>query len=169
MKTRELSGTAAASLQLEDQRFVAAGPRPQYNSFYDKPGNRNPRFHTSIDSYQRWPGCSGFSSAYIHQSDGGPAIDAGTGWTQHAVIRVRGDVVSGSLTELPCDLSSGYLALNGQHSDNLIPIPLSCDGDVEVHLTSAFAESVRVRGNRVTLELLGEPDYVEQFPGADRA
>jgi hypothetical protein len=110
-----------------------------------------------------------FSSAYIHQSDGRPAIDAGTGWTQHAVIRVRGDVVSGSLTELPCDLSSGYLALNGQHSDNLIPIPLSLDGDVELHLTSAFAESVRVHGNRVTLELLGEPDYVEQFPGADRA
>jgi len=110
-----------------------------------------------------------FSSAYIHQSDGRPSIDAGTGWTQHAVIRVRGDVVSGSLTELPCDLSSGYLTLNGQHSDNLIPIPLSCDGDVELRLTSAFAESVQVRGNRVTLELLGEPDYVEQFPGADWA
>ena len=109
-----------------------------------------------------------FSSAYIHQSDGRPAIDAGTGWTQHAVIRVRGDVVSGSLTELPCELSSGYLTLNGQHSDNLIPIPLSCDGDVELHLTSG-AESVQVRGNRVTLELLGEPDYVEQFPGADCA
>src|SRR5580704_18713430 len=64
-----------------------------------------------------------FSSAYIHQSDGRPSIDAGTGWTQHAVIRVRGDVVSGCLTELPCDLSSGYLTFNGQHSDNLIPIP----------------------------------------------
>ena len=93
----------------------------------------------------------------------------GTGWTQHAVIRVRGDVVTGSLTELPCDLSSGYLTLNGEHSDNLIPIPLSCDGDVELHLTSTFAESVQVRGNRVTLELLGEPNYVEQFPGADSA
>jgi hypothetical protein len=110
-----------------------------------------------------------FSSAYIHQSDGRPSIDAGTGWTQHAVIRVRGDVVSGSLTELPCDLSSGYLTFNGQHSDNLIPIPLNRDGEVELHLTSAFAESVQVRGSRVTLELLGEPGYVEQFPGVDRA
>src|SRR5580693_2661659 len=110
-----------------------------------------------------------FSSAYIHQSDGRPSIDAGTGWTQHAVIRVRGDVVSGCLTELPCDLSSGYLTMNGQHSDNLIPIPLNRDGEVELHLTSAFAESVQVRGNRVTVELLGEPGYVEQFPGVDRA
>jgi hypothetical protein len=59
--------------------------------------------------------------------------------------------------------------MNGQHSDNLIPIPLNRDGEVELHLTSAFAESVQVRGNRVTVELLGEPGYVEQFPGVDRA
>ena len=50
-----------------------------------------------------------FSSAYIHQSDGRPGVDAGTGWTRHIVIRVRGDIVTGSLTELPCDLSSGHL------------------------------------------------------------
>jgi hypothetical protein len=137
-------------------------------------GDVDDKFSANLDSSESIAISAGhvvldFSSAYIHQSDGRPAIDAGTGWTQHAVIRVRGDVVSGSLTELPCDLSSGYLALNGQHSDNLIPIPLSCDGDVELHLTSAFGESVRACGNRVTLELLGEPDYVEQFPGADRA
>jgi hypothetical protein len=45
----------------------------------------------------------------------------------------------------------------------------SWDGEVELHLTSAIAESVQVRGSRVTLELLGEPGYVEQFPGVDRA
>jgi hypothetical protein len=75
-----------------------------------------------------------FSSAYIHQSDGRPGIDAGTGWTQHVVIRVRGDGVSDSLKELPCDLWSGYLILNGRHSDNLIPVPLGFDGDVGLHL-----------------------------------
>jgi hypothetical protein len=108
-----------------------------------------------------------FSSAYIHESDGRPAVDAGTGWT--VVIRVRGDVVNGSLTELPCDLSSGHLTLNGVQSDNLIPIPLGSDAEVELHLTSNFAESVQVRGDRITLELLGEPTYVEEFSGADWA
>jgi hypothetical protein len=110
-----------------------------------------------------------FSSAYVHQSDGRPGIDTGTGWTQHAVLRVRGDVVSGSLTRLPCHLSSGHLVLNGEHSDNEIPIPLSCDGYVQIHLTSVFGETVQVRGSRVTLELLGAPEYVEEFPGADWA
>src|SRR6266850_406680 len=72
-----------------------------------------------------------FSPAYIHQSAGRPGIDAGTGWTQRAVVRVRGDVVSGSLTELPCRLSSGWITLNEHHYENEIPIPLSFDGDVK--------------------------------------
>ena len=108
-------------------------------------------------------------SAYIHESDGRPAIDAGTGWVQHAVIRVHGDVVAGSLTEFPCDLSSGCLILKGERSDNLIPIPLDCDGDVELQLTSKFGESIHIRGHRIVLELLGEPDYVEEFSGLDWA
>ena len=29
-----------------------------------------------------------FPKVYIHSSEGRPAIDAGTGWTQEAVIRV---------------------------------------------------------------------------------
>jgi hypothetical protein len=109
----------------------------------------------------------GFSSAYIHESDGRPAVDAGTGWIQHVIIRIRGDIVTGALTELPCDLSSGHLTINAVRSENLIPIPLSSDAEVELHLTSKCADSVQVRGDRITLELLGEPAYVEEFPGAD--
>jgi hypothetical protein len=48
-----------------------------------------------------------FSSAYIHQSDGRPAIDAGIGWTQRAVIRVDGEVATGSLTEYPATCPKG--------------------------------------------------------------
>jgi hypothetical protein len=110
-----------------------------------------------------------FSSAYIHESDGRPAIDAGTGWTQHAVIRIKGEIVAGLLTELPCELSSGYLTLMGEQSNNLIPSPLDCEGNVELHLTSQFGESVHILGNRVTLELLGQPTYVERFSGASWA
>jgi hypothetical protein len=110
-----------------------------------------------------------FSSAYIHESDGRPAVDAGTGWTQHVVIRIRADIVTGSLSELPCGLSSGHLTLNGVQPDNLIPIPLSSDAEVELHLTSTFAESVQVHGDHITLELLGKPTYVEEFSGADWA
>jgi hypothetical protein len=43
------------------------------------------------------------SPAYIHMSDGRPGIDVGTGWIQNAVIRVRGEGILGSISELPCD------------------------------------------------------------------
>jgi hypothetical protein len=104
-----------------------------------------------------------FSAAYIHQSDGRPGIDAGTGWIQHAVIRIRGEIANGSLAKLPCGLMSGYLELDGQESDNHIPIPLSFTGDVELALTSEFSETIKIRGNHIALGLLHDPKYVEKF------
>lgn len=105
------------------------------------------------------------SPAYIHMSDSRPGIDAGTGWIQNAVIRVRGDAIIGSISELPCDLWDGFLKVNGECSDNLIPIPLGVTGDIELHLTSIAGESIHVRGDHITVELLGEPKYIEDFPG----
>ena len=107
-------------------------------------------------------------SAYIHQSEGRPGIDPGTGWTQHAVIRIRGEVAAGELTNLPRVLLDGYLELDGQELDNEIPIPLSFTGDVELALTSDFGETIKIRGNHIALGLLHEPEYVEKFPGADQ-
>jgi hypothetical protein len=100
-----------------------------------------------------------------HMSDGRPGIDAGTGWLQNAVIRIRGDAIAGSMSQLPCDLWDGYLKVNGEGSDNSIPIPLVATGDIELHFTSTAGESLSVRGDCITLELLGEPKYVEDVPG----
>ena len=105
------------------------------------------------------------SPAYIHMSDGRPGIDAGTGWIQNAVIRVRGDAIAGSMSQLPCNLWDGYLKVNGECSDNLIPIPLVASGDIELHFTSTGGESFWVRGDHITLELLDEPEYIEEFSG----
>lgn len=109
-----------------------------------------------------------FSAAYIHETEGRPGVDAGTGWKQHAVIHVRGEITSGSLNKLPCGLTDGYLDLDGQEFDNEIPIPLSFTGDVELSLTSEFGETVKIRGNHIALGLLHEPESVEKFPGANQ-
>jgi hypothetical protein len=105
------------------------------------------------------------SPAYIHMSDGRPGIDVGTGWIQNAVIRVRGEGILGSISELPCDLWNGYLKVDGELYDNLIPIPLDSAGNIELQFTSISGESLQVRGDHITLELLGEPRYIEDFPG----
>ncbi|MGZ4896753.1 MAG: hypothetical protein ACXVJ0_09815 [Candidatus Angelobacter sp.] len=107
------------------------------------------------------------SPAYIHQSEGRPATDAGTGWLQDAVIRIRGEEISGSISKLPCDLSDGHLTLTGECLDNIIPIPLSVEGDIELQLTSCSGESIQIRGDGITLQMRGEPKYVEDFSTND--
>jgi hypothetical protein len=105
--------------------------------------------------------------AYIHQSEGRPGMDAGTGWLQDAVIRIRGEEISGSINDLPCDLWDGNLTLPGEYLDNLIPIPLSVEGDIVLQLTSCSGESVQIRGDHISLQLSGEPKYLEEVPAND--
>jgi protein-tyrosine phosphatase len=104
-----------------------------------------------------------FSAAYIHKFNGGHM-----GWVQRAILRIRGGIVSGAFTQFPCDLMDGYLTLSEEKSDNLIPIPLNFSGRTELLLTSEFAESVHMSGDYITLELMGEPRYVEDNSRLDR-
>ena len=106
-----------------------------------------------------------FWAAYIHQSDGRPAIDPGTGWVQRAIVRIYGRIESGALKELPCDLSDGFLMINDEKFKNVIPVPLDCQGNIRLNLISEFAEEINIQGRHVKLELIGEPTYVEKFPG----
>jgi hypothetical protein len=80
------------------------------------------------------------------------------------VIRIRGEIASGALTTLPCDLLDGYIDLDGRKSDNMIPIPLSFTGNIGLALTSEADETITIRGNHIALELLDEPKYVEECP-----
>jgi len=105
-----------------------------------------------------------FSHVYIHQSEGKPGVDAGTGWSQAAIIRIDNAVIGSSFAEWPCDLSGGCLKLDGAVSRNMIPIPLDQDGAVELRL-EGWNEVVLVSGTHIRLELLGEAQYVEKFPG----
>ncbi|HKW61950.1 MAG TPA: hypothetical protein VJN89_05340 [Candidatus Acidoferrum sp.] len=103
-----------------------------------------------------------FSSAYIHYSEGRPGIDAGKGWTQEARLLVKDRVIRSSFSSLPRDLEDGFIKTDEEVSDDLIPIPLNYNGSVEVRLESS-GEILSVVGTQATLELFGEPSYVEEF------
>jgi len=103
-----------------------------------------------------------FKSVYIHQSEGKPGTDAGSGWVQKAHVRIKGAVIEGSFSSLPCDLYDGHIRLGSSVVVNVIPIPLSFTGDVELRLES-WGVVLLVRGTSVELELIGEPRYVEEF------
>jgi len=59
-------------------------------------------------------------------------------------------------------LSDGSLRINGSVSDNLIPIPLDVQGDIELTL-ECWGDVVRLHGNSVSVELIGTAKYVEEF------
>ena len=90
-----------------------------------------------------------FPHVYIHASDGRPAVDAGTGWSQRAALRIGNARVEGSFSRESREaydgvhvLSRGDLTVNGAASSNLIPIPLDVHGSVELSLnvgTTLFA------------------------------
>ena len=109
-----------------------------------------------------------FPSVYIHQSEGRPLEDAGTGWTQEAALSITGAQVDGSFSALEVwggdivYLYSGSLRIGEVISDNLIPLPLKITTDIELTLESC-GETVRIGGTSAHLELIGEARYVEDF------
>jgi hypothetical protein len=111
-----------------------------------------------------------FLKVYIHSSEGRPAIDAGTGWTQEAIIRIGNAQVEGKFSQESREayggyahyLSDGSLRINSTVSDNLIPVPLDVQGDIELTL-NCWGDIVRVHGNSARLELIGTAEYVEEF------
>lgn len=115
-----------------------------------------------------------FPHVYIHSSDGIPAVDSGTGWTQKAMIRVSNARVEGSFSEESRAayngvhvLGDGALTISGTVSDNLIPIPLDVTGEIEIRL-ECWGDVVRVSGTSARLELIGDAEYVENFsPASD--
>jgi hypothetical protein len=109
-----------------------------------------------------------FNSVYIHQSEGELWVDRTTGWTQQAELYISNAHVEGSFT-VPqqvwggqINLQDGSLRIGEALSDNLIPIPLDVIADIELKLESC-GETVRVCGTGAHLELIGEPEYIEEL------
>jgi hypothetical protein len=106
-----------------------------------------------------------FSSVDIHQSEGLPGRDVGSGWVQKAILRVRDARVDGAFLEFPVDLITGHVRMGENSLDNEIPVPVRYKGAFELRLQAMWQGQVTVvfRGNGAELELLGEPNYVEEF------
>src|SRR5260221_14796499 len=98
-----------------------------------------------------------FSSAYIHESEGIPGRDAGSGWTQKAILRIYDAEVKGAFSDFPADLSDGRILMGGQQVQNIIPIPLLYKGAFELCLERKWPPGeVCFTGSGAELELLGK-------------
>lgn len=106
-----------------------------------------------------------FSSAYIHESEGKPGVDAGSGWVQRAILRIFDAKITGVFSEFPVNLTGGEIQMGGERLDNEIPIPLHHTGAFELRLKPMWKPQnvVSFTGSGAQLELIGEPEYVEKF------
>ncbi len=104
-----------------------------------------------------------FSPAYVHRSSGRPGIDAGSGWTQ-TVTFTFADAVVPTLVAMPCWVVDGGLRINGVRHENLVPTEGVFDDHCELWLATENAETLTIRGSRLTVSLHGEGHYVEEVP-----
>src|SRR2546423_12711577 len=102
--------------------------------------------------------------AYVHISEGIPGRDSGTGWGQAIEIVITSATVSGGV-EQDARLSDGRLRVNGRDYEGLLPVPFSATGGVRLDL-EAGSQSVSICGSDIRVIAVGEPVFVEKFPGA---
>lgn len=106
-------------------------------------------------------------SAYMHQSEGIPGQDPGSGWIQEAVLHLQGAQIKGSFSELPVTFKDGEFWLGHNNLMNLIPVPLGrfkADFKLRLEAWKQAKEVVVITGRgEVELELIGQPRYVEEF------
>ena len=107
-----------------------------------------------------------FEPAYIHESDGRPGIDGGTGWSQSCRLRFADASMEGTLPELPCDLMGGELIIGAEVYGNMIPVPLEVLGAISLRLLFYPGCEVTLSGASLALETLGTPRFVEEFRSA---
>jgi len=106
-----------------------------------------------------------FSHAYIHQSEGRPGWDPGSGWSQSAALVFSEAILEGELPEFPAEIWDGTLVVGGDRLNNQIPAPFVHAGEVALRLKVGLPEDLWIRGRGATLTLLGDAVYVEEFSG----
>jgi len=111
-----------------------------------------------------------FSHAYVHISNGVPGRDPGSGWSKGAELTIRNANTDNLPRGWPCEIYSGCLQVGDKEYENEIPIPLSTQDKTCLRMKVCCPDgdyySVEIRGLGAQLTLLGEPRYVEEFPGS---
>jgi hypothetical protein len=103
-----------------------------------------------------------FSHAYVHKSKGMPGRNAGTGWSQEALLVISRVAGTPQLPPLPNTISDGHLEVGGiKHT--LLPLPFKRKTGVSLSLVFADGTSLNLSGRGTALELVGQAIYLEDF------
>ncbi|WP_152051491.1 hypothetical protein [Tautonia marina] len=103
--------------------------------------------------------------AYVHQSEGRPGFDSGTGWGQAVDLILREATVESLPTRFPMILADGAFSIDGSRWENQIPIPLEVHHvPVVFSVVTEASEALILRGEGASVVLRGDPRFVELVP-----
>jgi hypothetical protein len=86
----------------------------------------------------------------------------GKGWRQNADIQVVGASV-GNTVAVPVRIADGELKIPRGPYHNLLMLPLSEPGPVQMKLALESGELIELHGAAIAVHMLGEPVFVEHF------
>jgi len=124
-------------------------------------------FHDSrAEAVQREAGVLRISlkPAYVHRSSGRPGLDPGKGYAQAIDLlfsEARVDIQGACIGEL----SSGSISCNGDTTDNVVPLPLNCAGNVEATFEFTSGGVLRILALACASSVQGEARFVEDYEG----
>ncbi len=105
-------------------------------------------------------------SAHMHESDGRPGRDRGTGWTVPArLVIVYGKFVR-PFSSPSLWVMVGHVAIGDRLFDNGIPLPFDERGELRLFLSGVEGE-VAIGGDRAYFEATGPAIFIEEFSGSD--
>jgi len=105
-----------------------------------------------------------FEPSMVHVSDGKPGVDSCKVYKQDFCLIFQDASIEGTLpSDYPAWCVDGFLDLNGEKLDNMIPVPLAVKGRIVLELTFNTSETFRALGSAVDLEPRGPRTYLEEF------
>ena len=106
-----------------------------------------------------------FDKAYVNHSEGTPGLDKGTGWEQTINIILCEASIEECPADLPNDIDTGYIMINGEKSINMIKLPSKIDGEIVLELFTMYGEKLRIKCKKLYTQELNNAQFVEDFPG----
>ena len=93
------------------------------------------------------------SSAYIHKE--------GKGWSQVAEIHFGNAGSVPEKVEFPAVVYDATLTTSQKIYNNLLELPLSCQGAVNLEIILNSGLAFTIKGNGVSVALFGKPEFIE--------
>ena len=105
-------------------------------------------------------------SAYMHESEGRPGVDRGTGWNLPARLVIEHGEFDRPFSSPFLRVTDGHIAVGDRLYDNGIPLPFDEHGEIHLFLSGAEGE-LAIRGKRAYVEPTGAAVYIEEFSALD--